>query len=77
MPDIEKWKREWSEIEKIIRETAPQLRGFDKDSDFIGDLLGRGEYVIHHSREYSEAYRPHYRLIKREIWERVSNLYEP
>ena len=77
VPDIGKWKREWSEIEKIIRETAPQLRGFDKDSDFIGDLLGKGAYVIHHSREYSEAYRPHYRLIKREIWERVSNLSEP
>ncbi|OJV21942.1 MAG: hypothetical protein BGO30_09405 [Bacteroidetes bacterium 41-46] len=71
LPDIEKWKREWSEIEKIIRETAPQLRGFDEDSDFIGDLLGRGEYVVHHSSEYTAAYRPHYRLIRRDIWERL------
>lgn len=77
LPDVKKWANEWFLIEKIIKDIAPQINGFEEDSALLRKLLGNGEYVVHHSREYSEAYRPHYRLIKREIWERVSNLYEP
>lgn len=77
LPDVKKWANEWFLIEKIIKDIAPQINGFEEDSALLRKLLGNGEYVVHHSREYSEAYRPHYRLIKRKIWERVSNLYEP
>ena len=77
LPDVKEWANEWFLIEKIIKDIAPQINGFEEDSALLRKLLGNGEYVVHHSREYSEAYRPHYRLIKREIWERVSNLYEP
>ena len=77
LPDVKEWANEWFLIEKIIKDIAPQINGFEEDSELLRKLLGKGAYVIHHSREYSEAYRPHYRLIKREIWERVSNLSEP
>lgn len=71
LPEIEKWEREWREIEGIIMEIAPHLKGFKEDSEIIAQMLKRGEYVVHHSSVYSAAYRPHYRLIRKDIWERL------
>ena len=33
-------------------------------------MLERGDYVVHHSEVYNKRYRPHYRLIKRELFSR-------
>ena len=71
LPDVQEWAEEWKIIEAIIKITAPQLNGFEEDSSEIWKMLSGGSYVVHHSREYSAAYRPHYRLIRRDIWERV------
>lgn len=71
LPPIEEWKEEWTKIEKVaikmgLNKTLPR---FDCDSKNINEMLKRGEYVIHHSKEYSKAYQPHYRLIERQIFE--------
>ena len=37
---------------------------------FIDSILTVGRYAISHSPEYREAYRPHYRIVERSIFER-------
>ena len=37
---------------------------------FIDSILSVGKYAISHSPEYREAYRPHYRIVERSIFER-------
>lgn len=46
------------------------LPDFEADSEAIRALLKEGQYASHHSRQYENAYHPHYRLIEREIFEK-------
>ncbi|MHC1780174.1 MAG: hypothetical protein AB9922_08055 [Bacteroidales bacterium] len=62
-PDIESWRTEWKEIEKIIHKLYPRLLYFEDDSKTIDSLLTAGKYVVHHSEIYTATYKPHYRLI--------------
>lgn len=62
-PDIESWRAEWKEIEKIINKLYPRLLYFEDDSKTIDSLLTAGKYVVHHSEIYNATYKPHYRLI--------------
>ena len=72
LPAIEDWKIRWNEIEDTIIKMGldKTLPRFESDSQAIEALLNQGEYVMHHSPEYSEAYQPHYRLIERNIFEK-------
>lgn len=72
LPTIDEWKEKWESIEQTaigmgLDKTLPR---FKEDSQAIDALLNQGEYVMHHSPEYSEAYQPHYRLIERNIFEK-------
>ncbi len=69
MPTVEEWTEEWREIEKIIAELYPDLPHLEEHRLLIAKTLGEGNYVMHHSKEYNEAYARHYRIILREIWE--------
>lgn len=72
LPAIEDWKIRWKEIEDTIIKMGldKALPRFESDSQAIDELLREGNYVMHHSPEYSEAYQPHYRLIERNIFEK-------
>ena len=72
LPAIDEWKEKWESIEQTaigmgLDKTLPR---FKEDSQAIDELLREGEYVMHHSPEYSEAYQPHYRLIERNIFDK-------
>lgn len=72
LPAIDEWKEKWESIEQTaigmgLDKTLPR---FKKDSQAIDELFREGNYVMHHSPEYSEAYQPHYRLIERNIFEK-------
>jgi hypothetical protein len=41
-----------------------------EDKAFIEGVLAQGRYAISHSPQYREAYAPHYRIIKRDIFEK-------
>lgn len=69
LPDIEDWKRRWSEIEEIIHSKGLAFKDMGKDTADINRMLANGRYASHHSRAYEEAYHPHYRLIERSIFE--------
>lgn len=66
--DVEEWKYEWREIEREIRTCGLEnLPNYKRDSRMIDSLLDNGDYVMHHSLQYSKAYHPHYRIIRTDL----------
>ena len=49
----------------------PGIEGFRKDAAAIDNLIGEGKYVVHHSNKYGEVYKPHYRIIRNDIFKAV------
>ena len=68
--DVNEWKEEWSQIESVISSMNLNLDGFEEDSNLIHSLLEQGKYAVHHSKIYNAEYHPHYRIIKKEIFEK-------
>lgn len=69
LPSLESWKEEWALIERLIRAEVKTLPFMEEDAQAIQELLQSGAYASHHSLEYEKAYHPHYRLIKRDIFQ--------
>lgn len=63
------WIEEWNTILQAVREVCPTLGGFAEDSAQIDRLLSEGHYVVHHSRPFNEHYHPHYRIVRRDVFE--------
>lgn len=64
----EKWKKEWKLILNIACEHYPAITNFKSDSAMISQMLQQGKYIMHHSEEYSRCYRPHYRIVHKNIF---------
>ena len=45
------------------------LPHYEQDKEYIDSVLEQGKYAISHSSGYREAYAPHYRIIRRDIFE--------
>ena len=67
---IEEWKYRWGQLEKTLLHTTPQPGHFALDSESIEALLDRGGYAVHHSYSYNSTYNFHYRIIRRDIFEK-------
>lgn len=67
LPPIEEWATEWNEIERAIRHMHLNLPHYRHDARLIRKILRKGQYAIHHSQEYNDAYHPHYRLIEKSL----------
>ncbi len=65
---IEDWKKEWTEIDSIIQTMNLPFLNYSQDRENIFRLLEEGKYAVHHSKPYSKAYDPHYRIMKRDIF---------
>ena len=61
--------KDWQEIQQAVHTAYPQLEGYREDSTLLASLLTEGKYVIHHSSPFSQHYHPHYRIIRRDIFE--------
>ena len=59
----------WHVIIDAIDGMGLELPNYQEDKRFIEDILAQGHYAISHSPEYREAYKPHYRIVRREIFE--------
>lgn len=68
-PSVEAWKTQWEEMIQKIDSMQLNLPYYNEDRQFIADVLAQGKYAISHSPDYREAYRPHYRIVRREIFE--------
>lgn len=67
---VAEWQKQWNRIEAIIRSMDLSLPSYEADRKEIEDRLDRGEYVGHHSKVFEDTYTPHYRIIRREIFEK-------
>lgn len=65
------WMQEWKLIKGAVKKVKPGIEGFRKDAAVIDKLIGEGKYVVHHSNKYGEAYKPHYRIIRSDIFNAV------
>lgn len=66
----DEWVCEWEKVQSAVRAIAPDLVGFEQDSLAIARVLADGKYVMHHSRQFNECYHPHYRIVRRDLFER-------
>ena len=68
-PTVEQWSARWHDILEKIDGMKLDLPYFEQDKQFIDSVLAQGKYAISHSPEYREAYKPHYRIVRRDIFE--------
>ena len=61
--------KDWQELQQAVRTLRPQLEGYREDSTLLAHLLKEGKYVVHHSRKFNEHYHPHYRIIRRDLFQ--------
>ena len=68
-PSVAEWNERWHKMIGTIDGMQLNLPQYNKDRQFIDSVLSVGKYAISHSPEYREAYRPHYRIVERSIFE--------
>lgn len=69
-PDVESWTEQWHLILAVIDGMDLDMPHYAQDKEFIERILGSGSYAISHSPNYRETYNPHYRIVRRDIFER-------
>ena len=68
-PTVDSWRTRWHKIIGTIDGMGISLPHYQEDRLFIDSILNVGKYAISHSPDYCEAYKPHYRIVKRDIFE--------
>ena len=69
-PTVESWRDRWHKIISTIDQLEINLPNYQQDRAFIDSILSVGKYAISHSPEYREAYRPHYRIVEKSIFQK-------
>ena len=64
------WKGQWERLVVILDTINPHPKNFDVDAANLRAMLDRGEPMVHHSRSFNDAYAPHYRIIRRDLFEK-------
>ena len=69
-PTVASWADRWHAILTVVENLAIDLPNYQEEKMFIDEeVLAQGKYAISHSADYRETYAPHYRIIKRDIFE--------
>ena len=63
------WVTEWAEIVRTIHEGKIAVEGFVEDEPALTEAA-KDNQAAHHSRAYNVAYSPHYRIVRRDIFEK-------
>lgn len=69
IPSAESWAEQWHGIIAAIDGMCLSLPHYEQDKQFIEEILAQGKYAISHSPDYRDAYAPHYRIVRRDIFE--------
>lgn len=69
-PTVEQWTDRWHQMIAVIDSMSLDLPHYEEDKQFIEKVLAMGKYAISHSPEYRNAYSPHYRIVRREIFDK-------
>lgn len=70
MPTLEGWGSCWQSILEELAYVQPQPSAYEADSAAVAQKLSEGNYVMHHSLRFNQAYNFHYRLIRRDLFDR-------
>lgn len=65
------WKAKWSEVAAVIRAAFPDIPDAAEDLRKIDSLVAGDNLILHHSQAFGRAYRPHYRIIARNVFDEV------
>jgi hypothetical protein len=68
-PRADKWADQWANIVKVIEEKQLPVKMNDELKQLLKECSEQDE-AVHHSETYNQAYRPHYRIVERNIFER-------
>ena len=69
-PSVESWGDRWHMIIGTIDQMQLTIPSYQEDGELVDSILTVGKYAVSHSPEYREAYRPHYRIVEKGIFER-------
>lgn len=73
-PRDDKWSDQWSLIVSVIEEKHLAVPASDELKELLKACSEKDE-AVHHSQEYNDAYKPHYRIVERQIFDqRLKNL---
>ena len=76
-PAVKDWAAQWRTIIKVIDQMKLSLPDYEQDKQDIDGVLAQGKYAISHSPQYRQAYAPHYRIVRRDIFTREIAPYLP
>lgn len=66
----EEWKKEWKQITRIIERRKLPVKNFSEDKKHIDSLLNENPIIaLHHSEAFRKHYHPHYRIVRKELFE--------
>lgn len=66
---VEQWRDEWEQIVNSLYKLDVLPDNFEQDRMAIVDQLNKGVVVMHHSKQFNEAYDVHYRVVSASIFE--------
>lgn len=66
---IKEFKQSWDEIVQYIIDNNISLANFQQDTAYINKLTAEGRYAWVHSRTFHDIYKPHYRIISKQLFE--------
>lgn len=66
---VDQWRDEWERIVEDLRKLDKLPENFENDQAAIMKQLEQGNVVMHHSKQFNEAYDIHYRVISAAIFE--------
>ena len=73
-PRSDKWAEQWSKIVNVIEEKQLPFAANDELKQWLKECSEQDE-AVHHSEAYNQVYRPHYRIVERNIFEQKLKRY--
>lgn len=67
-PSNDEWHREWQMIDSVIKSEGLHFPDEDNDRHMVEERLASGNFAVHHSERFNNAYQLHYRIISRDIF---------
>ena len=68
----EEWHNRWHSLLQLLNNShTPKPLNYEEDYQLIEQAIKSGQYAIHHSRLFNVTYRQHYRIVRRDVFERI------
>jgi len=67
---IDQWLKDWELMQRVIETHDIKIENYEADKQFIRERIANGIYEMNHSRLFNDLYHPHYRIIRRDIYEK-------